>query len=214
MFGDSEFTIIPNAIDFNKYYYNENDRVVVRKKYNIGLNNIVFCHTGRMVEQKNPIFLISLFKKLYEHNNEYYLIYVGDGVLKDKIYNLVDEIDKNLVGFKKHIVFIGAALKEEIPKYLSASDMFLLPSNFEGLPICIIEALVNCVKCFVASHISREADILNNIDYIDLDLDLWLDKIKKYICLMTEKKKLTIDSEYDINNEKYINAIDSIFKGF
>lgn len=212
MFGDSEFTIIPNAIDFNNYYYNENDRVVVRKKYNIGLNNIVFCHTGRMVEQKNPIFLINLFKKLYEHNNEYYLIYVGDGVLKDKIYNLVDEIDKNLVGFKNHIIFIGAALKEEIPKYLSASDMFLFPSKYDGFGISLLEAVVNGLRCFSSKFVSREVDILKNIDYIDLGLDLWFEEINNKIYIKYDRVFKIDNSQYDIDSDKYVDLVNDIFE--
>lgn len=211
MFGNSDFTIIPNAIEFNKYYYNENDRFNIRQKYNIGLNDIVFCHTGRMVEQKNPIFLIKLFEKLYENNKNIYLIYVGDGVLKDKIYHLVEEIDTTLVGFKEHIIFIGAVDKTEIPKYLSASDVFLFPSKYDGFGISLLEAVVNGLKCFSSKFVSREVDILSNIEYIDLYIDLWIDKISNLFKSKLNRNILFVDSLYDVDNKKYIDSINNIF---
>lgn len=212
MFTDSNFTVIPNAIDFNKFRFDDKDRILVRNKYNIGLNSTVFCHTGRMTEQKNPLFIIRLFEKLYKNNNDSFLIYVGDGKLRDKIYNLVDEIDKSLYGYKKHIIFIGSVEKDEIPKYLSASDVFLFPSIYDGFGISLLEAVVNGLRCFSSIYVSRELAILNNISYLDLNLDLWFNKICNELPINNDRNITSVDSKYDIMSYKYVGLVNDVFE--
>ena len=210
MFSDDSFKVIPNAIDFNKYYFNVEDRLHIRNNLKIDNNSTVFCHTGRMVDQKNPLFLINLFFKLYQIDSNIYLIYVGDGILKNQIYNLVEELDKKIYGFKDHIKFIGTVSKEFIPQYLSASDVFLLPSKYEGLPISLIETVVNGLKCYTSKFISKEVDILANIEYIDLDINKWSNAIEQYLIAKDDRAVLNIDSEYDINNNKFTCLLSDI----
>lgn len=169
-FGKDIFYVIPNSFSFKRYLYNESDRQSIRNDYGFNNNDLVLLHIGRMKQQKNPLFLIDLFYNISRIYNNSYLIYIGDGDLKDKIVNRINQID-NKTGyvFSKHIKFIGTIDNNNIPKYLSSSDAFILPSNYEGLPFTLLEAQVNGLKCYISKNISDEVIISNKVKMLDIN---------------------------------------------
>ena len=96
------------------------------------------------------------------------------GVLKE----LVDK-DKSI----KNVRFAGAVTN--VQDYLSAMDIFILPSRFEGLPMCALEAQVNGLYTIVSDKVSEETKCSEQFDRLPLDAKTWEDKIK------------TIDFGYD-----------------
>ena len=73
MFGTTKnVTIIPNAIDADKFKFNAEARI--QKRLEIGLNEkqIVICHIGRLTYQKNPLGMLDIFKEVgYLYQKEY-----------------------------------------------------------------------------------------------------------------------------------------------
>jgi glycosyltransferase involved in cell wall biosynthesis len=91
---------------------------------------LTFCHVSRYDEkQKNHTMLVSVFNKLLEEQFDVMLLVIGEG------FEQASEL-KNLA--KNHIHFLG--IKTNVIDYLYASDAFCLSSNFEGMPISLIEA--------------------------------------------------------------------------
>ena len=126
----------------------------------------VFCHVSRYDEkQKNHKMLVSVFNRLIEENFDVVLLIIGEGF--DKALELKKLANKN-------IHFMG--IKPNVPDYLYASDAFCLSSNFEGMPISLIEAfacgcpsictpvggIVNCVKHGETGFLSKS---LSEDDY-------------------------------------------------
>lgn len=195
LFGDkSEFTVIKNAIDVNKFKYDSQKREEIRKKYGLE-DKLVLGHIGRFEEQKNHKFLIEIFEKVREKNKDAKLLLVGDGILKEKIEEEVKK--KNL---KQDVIFIGSSYN--VSDFYQAMDAFIFPSLFEGLGIVLIEAQCNGLDCFTSKDtVPKEADISNNVEYISLNNnpEEWSEKIlQKKI----ERKKDyfdKLDKKYDIN---------------
>ena len=187
-------TIIYNAIDINKYLFNENERLKIRKKYNIPVNALVIGNIGRLEKQKNMEYLISVFEEYHKKNINSYLMIVGNGSLQESLKESVKE--KKLTN---NVIFTG-----EVPNtqdYLSTFDIFMMPSLYEGLPVTLVEAQASGLKCVIADNITREVNVSDNIKYLPIDINsrsLWIKNIIKSEDRVNEGKKL-LGSNFDIS---------------
>lgn len=84
-------TILPNAVDYEKFSYNIQLRNEIREKYNIEDSTIVVGHVGRFFEQKNHEFLIDIFEEYHKENLDSILVMLGDGELINKIKDKVTQ---------------------------------------------------------------------------------------------------------------------------
>ena len=133
MFGKNvKAKIIYNAIDVERFRFNSFYRDEIRKKYNIE-DKIVIGFSGRLSPQKNPFFLVEVFKEFHKKCANSVLMIAGEGDLRKDIENIVKEY-----GIEDSVIMLG--LRKDIEKYYQAFDLFLLPSLFEGLGIVLVEA--------------------------------------------------------------------------
>lgn len=173
MFHDNNFQVIKNGIDVDKFKFDEETRNITRQELNLS-NNFVIGHVGRMNYQKNPIYLLEIFKKIYQKDNTARLLYVGDGDMKSE----VDEFIKNN-SLEGKVILLGAV--ENPYKYFCAMDVFLLPSRFEGLGIVLLEAQANGLKCYTTNMVLQETNVTETVEYIGLDetKEKWAEEILK-----------------------------------
>lgn len=171
-FENGEVKLINNAIEVNKFLYDNIKRKELRNKFNISNNDIVIGHVGRFHEQKNHKFLISVFKKLIDIDDSYKLILIGDGHLKFDIKEMVKEFN-----IEKNVIFISSC--DNVNEFYNIFDIFILPSLFEGLGIVAIEAQVNGLPCILSDTIPSEVKISNNIKFVSLNNEeMWINSIK------------------------------------
>jgi glycosyltransferase involved in cell wall biosynthesis len=121
-------------------------------------------HVGRFFRQKNHDFLLDVFERIVQKREKSALLLVGDGELLSGIKEKVEE--KGLI---RKVIFAGT--RSDVNKILSAFDVFVFPSFYEGMPNTVIEAEANGLPCVISSSITNDAKILNNIIYISLDDD-------------------------------------------
>lgn len=156
-----------NGIDFEQYKYNEEKRNNIRNLHNIPNDYIVFGHIGRFDKQKNHKFMIEIFSEYHLHHPNSVLMLVGNGELADECKKI--SID---LGINNSVLFCGQ--NQNISDYLSAMDVFMLPSLYEGMPNTLIEAQANGLPCLVSSTITTEANITNNCCFISLKKEKWI----------------------------------------
>lgn len=196
--------VIPNAIDLKKYTFDK----VIRNKYRLELNldgKFVMCHIGRFNLQKNHTFLIRIFEEVYKENQNSTLLLVGEGPLRKKIKDSI----KNKK-YKNNIQFLG--VREDISSILMASDVFILPSLFEGLGIVLIEAQATGLSSYYSDNVPNEVCINSNMTSISLKKSpkVWKRQIlndRETNSLRKVSKRLF--EEYDIKNN--INLLYSIY---
>lgn len=179
LFGNHEMErksvrIVRNGVDAGRFAYNESSRQKIRKELNIA-DNFVIGHIGRFNKQKNHCFLVDVFAELYKLNNRSRLILVGVGELEADICQKV-----RMRGLEDSVLFLG--LRTDINDIMSAIDVFVLPSLYEGLPVVGIEAQASGVKSVISDTITKELDITGLIDFVSLDESPkhWAERILRY----------------------------------
>ncbi len=217
LFGNKEFDdgnvyVLNNAIDVDRFKYNEKVRKKIRKELKIKDDTLVLGHIGRFVEQKNHTFLIDIFYEIQKVNKNSKLLLIGQGPLMTEIKNKV-----NKLGLKKSVLFLGQ--RENVNELYQAMDIFLLPSLYEGLPVVGIEAQAANLPCILSNTITKEVKILDSTSFISLNhkANYWKNDIIKNLKKIDRQD--TVDkittSNFNINIEakklekKYLSYIEN-----
>lgn len=168
------FYVLNNAIDVNKFAFNNNTRLKERNELKVK-NNFVIGNVGRFNEQKNHDFLIDIFKEIYKKNSKALLLLVGDGNLRPVIENKIDKL-----GLSEKVVLTG--VRSDIPEILQAMDVFVLPSFYEGLPVTLVEAQASGLNCIISNTITDEIKITDSIQFVSLNRspEYWAEQVLKY----------------------------------
>jgi len=111
-------------------------RSTVLRRYNIDPAVRLLISVGRLDHQKNPNRLIRALSVLVEKGQELHVIVVGDGVLRQKTQALVAEL-----GLRQYVSFAGLIPNHEVADFIRGCDTLVLSSDYEGMPVCAIEAL-------------------------------------------------------------------------
>ncbi len=177
MFGSKSFSVIPNAIDTDIFNLNDEMRKNQRSEFNYSADDQVIGHVGRFAEQKNHEFIIDIFAELHKKSNKYKLLLIGDGELRQSIEERVSK-----AGLTDSVIFTGNV--NNVPDYMQAMDLFILPSLFEGLPVTGIEAQACGLPCVFSTSITDEVKITDNVEFVSLDdKNKWIVTIEKMISL-------------------------------
>lgn len=115
---------------------------------------------GRMVKGKNPDVLIKALKYLPSEWCAWF-IGRGDAEFEAKLHRLVEEN-----ALQERVKFFGYIPNDALPAYFRTADVFVLPSDYEGFPKVIVEAL-SCGTPVVASGFTVETSIQENIIFLE-----------------------------------------------
>lgn len=195
--------VIVNSIDTKLFFPQSNTRKAEEWK--------TVVHVGRFVDVKNQAFIIQIARESQISNANIRFVFVGDGPTFDLIRTQACDLER--CGY---VIFLG--MRSDIPDILRESDVFILPSKFEGMPLSLIEAQTSGLPCVVADHITNEIDIgLGLIKKASLDLpaSYWLSQIKAALKIgrpSLEAIKIAV-SERGFDNVDYVKKIDRIYNG-
>ncbi len=129
-----KYLLIRSAIPLDDFIYKTSDRQKVRKGYKIPLHSPVLGNVGRFSSQKNPLEWIKIAGIIARKVPNCYFLLVGDGPLYGQVMRQCQE-EKILDRTR----FTG--LQRNVSKFMSAMDVFLMTSLWEGLPRVIPEAM-------------------------------------------------------------------------
>ncbi len=125
--------LLCNGVDLQHFCPNEDLRREMRNKYNWTEENIVFCCVARLSPEKNHKLLLEAFAAVYQHNPQVRLVLAGDGPEKQTLNTLIKQ--KNLT---QAVVLLGEV--SDVAPVLAGTDVFVLVSAIESLPIALLEA--------------------------------------------------------------------------
>lgn len=201
LFGNRSFKVIPNAIDAEKFYFNEELRN--KKREELGIKSeFVIGHVGRLSYQKNHKFLIEIFKELLKTEPESLLLLVGVGEKEQEIRNQVEDL-----GIDDKVRFLGN--RSDVNELYQAMDVFVMPSFFEGIPVVGVEAQFAGLPCIFSDKVPEEVKFSSKTNFISLNSSVvdWVTSIKE---------KMQMDrfmSNFDLcNNDYNIKSAHSILE--
>ena len=184
--------VIPNPVDFNKFAYSLEKRNKIRDRYHILDHEIIFGFCGRLVEQKNPKYLIDIFKFIHHEVPMTKLLIVGDGVMKNDIEILIRKYN-----LENSILMVGAV--SNVEDYMQAMDCFIIPSLFEGFGIVLLEAQAAGLTCFASKDvIPNDTNLTGNVHFIGLEEgpEQWANIILSKSLERYDKMNVLLGSDY------------------
>ena len=163
LFGNLPFKVFYNAIETDRYIYNESNRKKIRDEFGLTDEDFVIGHIGSFrTRQKNHSFIIDVFAELSKYNSHVKLLLIGDGQLRKDI-----EDKCRLLALEENTIFAG--IRDDVPELLSAMDVFLFPSFFEGLGIVGVEAQAAGLPCVFSDAIPDEACVTELVTKVSLN---------------------------------------------
>jgi len=126
----------------------------LKKELGIPINHPVICTISHMEEHKGLKYLLEAASLLLQSKNDVSFLLVGEGVLKKELKILCADLK-----IEKNVIFAGE--QSDISEILSLSDIFVLPSLREGLPLTILEAMA-CGKPVIATNVGGIPEIVKD----------------------------------------------------
>ena len=192
-------TFIPNAIDVDKFKYDEETRNEIR--YELGIDDkFVVGHVGRFSHMKNHKYMLEILNQCIKIEKEKslpdtVLMFLGDGELKEEIME-----QAVAMGISSRVLFMGN--KRDVYRYYQAMDFFLLPSLYEGLPGTAVEAQASGLPGIMSDSVTAEAVVTDLIQMrsIKEDAGMWAEEIRK----ASEKMAILHEESdsYKVNTKK------------
>lgn len=175
---------IPNAIDTNRFRYQEQVRQEVREELGVQ-DKFVIGHVGRFGFMKNHTYLVDIFATLCKQRDDMAMVFIGSGELEDtvhvKLQKLGEELFKDSTFLEKKVLFLGN--KFDVERYYQAFDYFVFPSTFEGLPGSVVEAQAAGLHCLISDKITKEVDLTRLVTYRSIadPAEKWAEEILIHI---------------------------------
>ena len=201
LFGVNRICVVHNLVDEDRIRnmsLQPCDLKLDDKKINI-------ITVARFHPQKAVDRLIRAYSKLKDYYN---LIIIGDGGLREELYNLAKELD-----CFDDISWLG--LKSNPYPYVRKCDLFVMSSLYEGYPTMTVESLISDtpVLTTLVAGVSEQIDDSNGwiVDNSEDGLFNKLDEIKNNKANLLKLKRNLENYHYD--NESILNRYYEIFKG-
>lgn len=197
VFGEGYGTTVHIGINLDKF-----DMTKYQSKPH---DDIVLLNIGTFSVHKNQLFAVEVFSELKKMRDNIRLVLIGRGEeYKQQVVKRIHELGlKDDVDIKPH--------DSDIPQEMADADIFLLPSNFEGLPVTAIEAQSMGMKCFISSSVTNEANC-GYATYLDLadGAEQWAKVIDEYINQHGTKK--TKQNVEEFSENKMAESVLSIYQ--
>lgn len=202
---DKDYEIVYNAVNKERFVYNEDVRRLTRDKLSLG-DEKTFIHIGHFTYAKNNFFLMDVMKEILKKDNNAVLLSVGTGADFDAVRDYAKKL-----GIDRNVRFLG--VRDDVPALLCAADVFVFPSRFEGLSVTAVEAQFSGLPCVFSKGVSPETKLSERVCFLaSEDAEKWADAALNSV---SERHRSQLDEtvlkKYDIDNQQY--QLVSIIKG-
>lgn len=147
--------VINNGIDPKKFNP-DGQYKDIRQELNIPAHHTLVSYIARITVQKDPLTLIRAFAEVMKKTQDVTLLVVGDGELEEDMIQLAQSL-----GVTGNIVF--QSFRTDVPDILHASNIYCLPSLWEGLPIGLLEAMA-MGNAVIATTVDGSMEVIRHLD--------------------------------------------------
>lgn len=143
--------VIQNSVDSRKFNPDKQYKDI-RREFGIGESELLFSSIARFTWQKQPLVLMEAFARALKKMDGIRLLMVGDGEEKEKAVEVLEQLN---AGDK----IILEPFRQDVPDLLASTDVFVLPSLWEGLPVALLEAMA-MGKTIIATDVDGTAEVI------------------------------------------------------
>ncbi len=182
----NKLSTIYNGIDLFDPKLNVNALRIneIKQKYSNNSNKIVFTMIGRLHEQKGHLYLLEAIKMMQPYELDKLVFwFLGEGELREQIQSFINQNK-----LSKTVKLLGN--QDNAIEFLKASDIFILPSLWEGMPNAVLEAMA-CKLPVIATSVDGTKEVV-----IDQETGLLVNK--------KNPEELLLAIRYFINNKNSI----------
>ena len=151
-YGSLPFRVFPNAVDLSRFFYSPLYGQILRKKLGIPDGATILGFAAIFSSYKNPLFAAEVFAAYHRRDPGAHMLLCGRGALRGEVYAFFER--EGLLPFAH---FVGE--QPQIELFMNAMDLFLAPSDWEGLPNALVEAQATGLPCLISDTISEMASI-------------------------------------------------------
>jgi len=216
MFGEKardKIVISPCSRDLELFRFNQERRCKTREIMDLN-NKTVIVNVGRLVEAKNQAFFLEVFAHALSKDSNLVLLIVGKG-------DLMSTLNEKAItlGIADKVHFLGKrdVTDDDLQDLLQASDIFVLPSHYEGLSGAAIEAQAAGLPCLLSNTVSPDTKVTDAVEFLPIDkgTDTWVERILFYRDFNRQDTVDTVrKAGYDIRDaarwleDVYISAVE------
>lgn len=210
----SKITVLPSALDLNKFDKVEIDIEKKKAEFNIKINNFVVGMIGRLEPIKGPLDFIVACKYIAQKLPQTTFLVVGDGPLKQSLISCSRKLN-----ISDNVIFTG--WREDIPEILSILDVVVLTSLNEAVGRVLLEAGA-LGKPVVATNVGGVPEIVRDNETgvlvppnapqktADAVVDLLKDEKRRYAMGLAAKE--WVRSNFD--TDKIKDSVHDLYGGF
>lgn len=193
-FGGADWVFVPNVFDAASFGFDREARRATREALGIEESTTVLIHVARLGPAKNHVFDIEIMSALRNSTRRFLLLLVGDGPFRSELESRV-----TAEGLGECVRFLGP--RNDVPQLLSAADLSILPSTFEGLPYTALEAQASGLPIILSDAVSRRC-VVEGARVLSLPIDKgpdqWVEAIEELAKARGERgENLLRGSEFD-----------------
>lgn len=152
----SEIRVIGNGVDLGKF--TPIDKRQARAELDLPQHNKILLYASRLDRAKGLSDLLLAFDTVQARRGDCLLALVGDGPYKRHLEKEIVEL-----GLQGNVLFAGLRPHTEIAKWMSACDLVVQPSLYEGAPLPVYEAMA-CGRPMIASRVGGIPDLISSDD--------------------------------------------------
>ncbi len=160
-YNKKKMTVIHNGIDTELFTPNNNNRNMFRESIGVNNHTLVIGMVGRYAKVKGHVYLLQALLKLKALNADLFLniklVIVGRGI------NEADELQGLLVQLKDKVIIVKE--RPDIYNIMPAFDFLCMPSESEGFPNVVAEAMACGVPALV-TNVGDAALIVDNKEWV------------------------------------------------
>lgn len=150
-------TVLPNGYKKDLFY--PMDSCECRKQLGLPIDKKIVLTIGNLEEVKGHEYLIKAISNIVIHRKDFVCLIIGAGKLEKELERQIKSSN-----IQDYIKLIGSKPHNEIPLWINACDVFVLPSLREGNPTVLVECL-GCGKPFVGTEVGGIPEIIVSDDY-------------------------------------------------
>lgn len=198
-FPSQKLFTIPNGVNLSVFKDNFKNRINYRKKYGISEDKLVVLFIGRFAPIKRVLELALCCKSIVERNNNVLFLFVGGGPL-------TMELSKIIKPLKGSAMLINWIPFDKVHEIYIVSDIFILLSKSEALPLTILEAMAANLH-IIATPVGGIPDVLQAYPDKTFLTDISPTNIINSV-LKVIKGIPTITNKEVVSSSKYVESFD------